>query len=356
MAVLVVPIPSESQAPVAPVRVWSVGPLAAGRPVSNVAFGPKGATFSDPHIDTQTRSIFSATRTVAFAADRIIAVIETGMRLAEGSQAPISTFELLSMDVKTGQVKDQREFEAFASLPIFATADEHIIVAGRKVYRLDPQLKDAGVFDYESTGHKFGSVQNISPDGSMLGNATSPGFDLIDARTLTPRQLTKDPSVDTSVNSHGFVTDNVHWIRDFPKDISFVTYVDGQGQHLLYHGKCGGRPQFITNDVMLEPGCKQAFLINTQGQVVQILDLKGAFSFAGSSQNGERFALQLGSFDSLHDLNKERFEILSSKDGHKIAEIEPDSRADEQSWTAFSADGTLFAVGSAQKLSLWRLP
>jgi len=55
-------------------------------------------------------------------------------------------------------------------------------------------------FEYHATGHKFGRVQSASPDGATLGNATSPGFELIETRTLKARELTADPAVDTSVN------------------------------------------------------------------------------------------------------------------------------------------------------------
>ncbi len=53
-----------------PTPVWSVGPLAKGEPVMGIAFGAKGATFSGPRVDSQTGSIFLATRSIAFAGDR----------------------------------------------------------------------------------------------------------------------------------------------------------------------------------------------------------------------------------------------------------------------------------------------
>lgn len=345
-----------TQTAAVPIRIWSTGPLHPERSTSGIAFGPKGPTLDRPGVATQTSSIFSATRTVVFAGDRIVAVVQTGMRKIDESQVPVSTFQLLSINAKTGQIENRREFEAFASLPIFATDDNHIIVSGRKVFRLEPDLKDAGSLDYTMTGHKHGRVQNISPDGTTLGNATSPGFELISSSTLAPRQLTENPSIDTSVNPHGFITDNVHWIKDFPRILSFVTYVDDRGKHLLYHGNCGASPVFITNEIILEQGCRRPLLIDTQGRSILTLKTKGAFSFAGSSQNGQRFVLQIARFDAMHGLKRERFEILSTKDGRKIAEVIPDAPSGEQSWTALSPDGTLFVVGSAEKLSLWRLP
>ncbi len=66
----------------------------------------------------------------------------------------------------------------------------------------------------------------------------------------------------------------------------------------------------------------------------------------GTAQNGKRFALQIGDFDRAHSLKKERFVIYSLETWEPIAEITPDEHADEQSWTAFSPDGSLFVVGS----------
>ena len=117
-------------------------------------------------------------------------------------------------------------------------------------------------------------------------------------------QLTSEPAVDTSVSSKGFVTDNVHWIGEYPKEIGFVTYVDATGGHLLYHGDCGGRPQFLSDDLILEPGCKDPFIINTQGYKVRTLAVGGRFSFAGVSQNRNAVALQIGKFSSSGSLEK----------------------------------------------------
>jgi hypothetical protein len=321
-----------------------------------IAFGAGGAKLTGPHVDSQTGSIFSATRSVVFAGDRIVVASRTGMRRVEDAQAPASIYEVLSLDARTGEVKDTREFIAFGSLPIFATKDAHIIVSGRKVIRLTADLKDDKSFDYKESGHKFGNVENASPDGWTLGNATSPGFELLNSQSLKATELTASPSVDTSVNNKGFVTDNVHWTGDYPKDVSFVTYTDETGEHLLYHGKCGGRPQFLSDDLLLEPGCKSPLIIDTHGNLVRTLPLKGAFSYAGVSQNGKRFALQVASFSGSHSIKSERFIIYSVETGQPLAEVTPDEVAEEQSWTAFSPDGSMFVVGSPLKLSLYRLP
>ncbi len=330
--------------------------MSASEPVMGIAFGSNGASLTDPHTDSQTGSIFSATRSVAFVGDRIVLVSRTGMRRIEGTQVPASVFSLLSLDIKDGQRKDTRELNAFASLPIFATDDGHIIVSGRNVLRLSADLKDEGTFDYHSTGHKLGRVQNIAPDGTTLGNATSPGYELIDAHSLKATPLTAAPLADTSVSNRGVITDNVHWIRDYPKDLSFVTYYDATGDHLLYHGKCGGRPQFLTNTLILEPGCKNPLIIDTEGNLIKTIPIKGEFSYAGVAQNGKRFALQVASFSGMHDLRKERFVIYNMDTWEPIAEVTPEAPAEQQSWTAFSPDGSMFVVGSPVKLTLYRLP
>jgi len=335
----------------APSRVWSVGPLTKAEQVMGFAVGAGGTTLSGPHIDSQTGSIFAAARSVVFVGDRLVLASKIGMRQLPEAKIPAQVYELLSLDTQTGQVKDSREILAFGSLPVFATNDAHVIVAGRTVLRLTPDLKDAGVFDYHADGRKSGSVENISPDGSTLGNATSPGYEFIDAGSLKSTKLTDSPAYATSVSSKGFVTDNVHWTGKYPNDLGFVTYRDASGDHLLYHGSCGGRPQFLTDDLILEPGCKSPLIIDIHGNLVTTLSVKGGFSFAGVSQNGKRFALQLTGSGQ-----HERFLVFSVQTGEPIAEVKPDQDGEEQSWTALSPDGSMFVVGSPLKLTLYRLP
>jgi len=333
----------------APTRVWSVGPLTKSEPVMRIAFGAKGATVTGPYTDSQTESVFAATRSVVFVDDRIVLASQIGMQKVEGARGPEEAYELLSLDVKTGQVEARRQIVGVVG--IFAADDAHVIVAAQSLLRLSPDLKDSGSFDYAATGHRFGNVENISPDGSTLGETTSPGFELVDAHTLKATQLTSAPAVDTSVSNEGFVTDNIHWVGKYPGDLSFVTYVDAKGEHLLYHGKCGGMPQFLTENLVLEPGCKKPMLIDLHGDIVRTLVVKGGFSFAGVSQDGRLFALQV-----MHTERREQFMIYSVETGEPVAEVAPDEVAEGQSWTAFSPDGSLFVVGSPPKLTLYRLP
>jgi hypothetical protein len=102
---------------------------------------------------------------------------------------------------------------------------------------------------------------------------------------------------------------------------------------------------------VLEPGCKSPLILDAHGNVVRVLPVNGGFSYAGVSQNGERFALQLTASGS-----HERFVIFSVKTGERMAEIKPDRDGEAQSWTAFSPDASMFVVGSPLKLTLYRLP
>jgi len=338
-----------------PTRVWSVGPLSKSTLVTGVVFGAGGATFTGPHVDSQTGSVFSATRSVVFAGDRIV-LVSREMGRVEGARVTVEVHQLFSLDSQTGEVKNTRKIDAVRSTPVFATNDGHVIAVGFCVMWLTPDLKDAGNFDCSVGEHRVGTADNISPDGSTLGINSRPGLELVDTRTLHATQLTAGGVVETSVSNKGFVTNNTQWIGEFPKDRSFVTYTDAAGDHLVYHGKCGGRPQFLTDDLILEPGCKNPLIIDIHGRLVRTLRVKGEFSYAGVSQNGKRFALQIGSFSRLHSLKRERFVVYSLNTGAPVAELAPDEPAEGQSWTAFSPDGSMIVVGSPLKLTLYRLP
>lgn len=339
-----------------PTRIWSVGPLTKSEPAMIGTFGAGGVTVTGPQSNAQTVSVFQATRSVVFAGDRIVLRSELGMRKVEGTQNPETVDRLFSLDMQTGEIKDTRDFSGFGSLRVFATNDAHVIVSGQNVLRLTPDLKDVGSFDYHAGGQRFGRVQNISPDGSTLGNATSPGFQMIDARTFKAKVLTDLPITDTGVSSKAAVSDSPWWIRDYPKAKSFVTLTDAQGQHLIFHGDCGGRPQFLSDDRVITASCRIARILDTQGNILKTITLHDPVSFAGVSQNGKRFALQVASFSGMHSVVQERFVVYSVDSGEPVAEVTPDVPGAEQSWTAFSPDGSMMVVGSPFKLTLYRLP
>ena len=120
--------------------------------------------------------------------------------------------------------------------------------------------------------------------------------------------------------------------------------------------RAGGRPQFLREDRILTATCKTARILDTQGNIIKTIAQRDPVSFAGVSQNGKRFALQVATFSSTHSLKREAFVVYSVETGEPIAEVTPDSLADEQSWTALSPDGSMIVVGSPQRLTLFRLP
>lgn len=53
---------------------------------------------------------------------------------------------------------------------------------------------------------------------------------------------------------------------------------------------------------------------------------------------------------------QERFVVYSVDTGEPVAEIAAEEPAEEQSWTAFSPDGSLYVLGSPLKLTLYGPP
>jgi hypothetical protein len=325
--------------------VWSVGPLTQGSAPMGVALGTDGAREMAADPGFQTQSVFAATRSLVFAGDRVVLVSMVGMRRVESAQIPESVYQMISLDVRTGEVRNSREASAFGSLKVFATNDEHVIISGRSLLRLTPDLKDAGAF---ATGAHW-RVENISPDGSTLGNSTSPGFELIDARTLQARKLSNDTITDTSVSSNAAISDSPFWIRDYPKAASFATLTDGTGQYLIFHGDCGGRPVFLNNERVLTASCKVARILDARGNLLKMMTFREPVSFAGASQNGSRFVLQLAG-------ERERFILYATATGDPVAELTTDQPPHGQSWSALSHDGEMIVIGSPAKLTLYRLP
>jgi hypothetical protein len=52
----------------------------------------------------------------------------------------------------------------------------------------------------------------------------------------------------------------------------------------------------------------------------------------------------------------ELFVVYSVDTGEPVAAVMEDEPPQEESWTAFSHDGTMLVVGSPLKLTLYRLP
>jgi len=134
---------------------------------------------------------------------------------------------------------------------------------------------------------------------------------MLRASRLMVRRL-EMPSV--QVSSKAVVSDSPWWIKDYAEAKSFVTLTDEKGQHLIFHGDCGGRPVFLSDGRVLTSVCNIARILDTPGNILKEITLHDPVSFAGVSQNGERFALQVVNYPSDHSIRRERFvSILSTQ-------------------------------------------
>jgi hypothetical protein len=304
-----------------------------------------------------TGSTFGATRQAVFAGDRILVVFDAGSAGYAGKQ-PMSKYRLLSLDVKTGSVKNSKEVtEHWGAIPnLYATDDGHAIMANGSLTSLNPDLTPARPQFTPSRGR----VNHISPDGSTMAWETQPGTTLLDSRTLEPLGKHLEESNPTSVNPQGVVTDNLYWYGQYPKERSFVTLTDDHGQRLLFHSQddCGGRPEFLTKEKVLLAGCVKIRILRVQGGLLrEAPSYEGPGTFAGVSQSGKRFALQHSEErgDPLV-LLYEHFVIYDVESLSPLSMVRISDLPERQSWSAFSPDGHYFVAGSPDDLALYELP
>jgi len=301
-----------------------------------------------------TGSDFAAMRQVVIAGDRVIAVFDAGSAGYRGKE-PMSTYRVLSLDRGTGKLENQTAFTGrWGNMPrLFLTSDEHVILENNGDLKvLNPDLTATG-FTF-SPDH--GSVDEISSDGSTLAWETYPGTTLLDARTLKSVG-TLPASAPTSISREAALNDNISMPHQFPNQ-QLIMMTDGHGSSVIYHGSCGSRPEFLAPDRVLIDGCGQIRILDGSGTTVADRpDQEGAYGFAGVSQNGSRFALEArDERGDPSDLVYERFYIYDGKTAAPLATIPVADLPERQSWTAFSADGRLFAVGNPNRLVLYEVP
>jgi len=302
-----------------------------------------------------TSSSFGATRQVVFSGDRVVAIFDAGLPRYAGKQ-PVSTYRLLSIDLKTGRVDNARELTGpWGNMPyLFATNDGHVIFEQGSLKTLNPDLSDAG----PRLNVDRGRVVEMSPDGSTLAWEKNPGTVLLDSHTLRPVGKPLQESVPKSVSAFaGVVTDDTSWYRDYPNDRTFIGLTDEHGLRLLFHGDCGGPPQFVNNETVLLVGCGKMRTIDVRGTILKVAAVSGSANFAGTSQNGERFALEFS--DERGDpsiLLYEYFVVFDSGNLEPVAMVQLSELPERQSWSALSADGRYFAAGDPEDLSLFQLP
>jgi hypothetical protein len=216
--------------------------------------------------------------------------------------------------------------------------------------------------DLSSAGRSFtpdrGRANQISPDGGTVAWETFPGTTLLNSHTLNRWGEQIAESAPTSVSRRAILADNVYWHGDYPNDHAFVTLSDENGQHLLFHGECGGRPEFLTDDKVIFGGCGKIRIINVRGNLLrEIKTFEGSPSFAGASQDGKRFAFQFTTVkgDPPAPLY-EHFVVYDTDTGRPIATVRITDLPEYYSWSAFSADGRYFVAGNPNDLSLYQVP
>lgn len=322
-------------------RIWSVA-LDAGAP---------------PVLPTE--AAFAGTRSAVIVADRAVALFKTGFEVSHGGR-PVSTYRLVSLDLKTGAAKGQKEIHGQSFPYLFATADDHLIVGHTSLTRLNPDLSASGE-EYKQTGQ--GRTLSISPDGSELAHWADGKTELLDARTLSPAGVGiaaegrwPQPS---AVSRNAILSSDARWVSQFPQELSFVTLIDGAGMHLVYHSPCGGQPAFLSAEKILFIGCEKVTVIDAAGKLLKELPQGAAYGgFAGVSRDGSRFAVVSTDYSAGDPSYQpdELFTIYNSETYAAVAVVAPETALQARSWSAFSPDGKLFLSGDAKRLSLYKIP
>lgn len=304
--------------------------------------------------EMNTGNEFEATRHLVFAKDRLVTVYESASAPYQGKQ-PMSEYTLVSLDLKDGSVRNNRRFIGkWGFTPkLYATQDGNIVTANGSLIQLNADLTNTGRhFDLTR-----GLVDQMSPDGSTMAWETLPGVTLLDAVTLTVTSTHLTSSTPTSVSRAAILTDNIQWTRDYPHDRAFVTLIDSRGERLLFHSECGGRPAFLTNELVFVAGCGTIRMLDLKGHLMHEANVGGNVRFAGASQNGKRFAVVVD--ESRGDPSVvifEHFILFDTETGRPIAMVRTEHMPAYQSWSAFSSDGALFATGDASELNLYQVP
>lgn len=300
-----------------------------------------------------TGSDFAATRQVVIAGNRVIAVFDAGSAGYRGKE-PMSSYRVLSLDRGTGKLENQIEFTGpWGGMPyLFLTADDHIVFGNGELRVLNPDLTPTGA----TFSPDHGRVVEISADGTTLAWETDPGTTLLDARTLKIIR-TLPASAPTSISREAALNDNISMPQRFPNQ-QLIMMTDARGSGVIYHGSCASRPEFLTAGRVLLDGCGRIRILDGSGSTVaERPDEEGAYSFAGVSQNGSRFALEArDEHGDPSELIYERFYIYDGKTAASLATIPVADLPERQSWSAFSADGHLFAVGNPNQLVLYEIP
>lgn len=300
---------------------------------------------------------------VAIAGDRVVALFEVHPELSRGAR-PVRRFRLLSLDLKTDEAKGQRFFDEQSTPHLFATGDDHLVFGAYDLTRLNPDLTDGGAHFTAAANER---VASISPDGGTMAlwaasapwTGGSPGVELLNSATLALTGAQFPGPEPTANGKDSTLTDDQHWLSQFPGDFALLTLIDADGPHLLYRGSCGGRPEFLSEDKILLIECGKATVLDRTGAVLKELPLTAAFNrFAGVARDGSKFAIESSDYPIGDPSYKSSqfFTIYNSQTYTPVATVTPDTLPEELSWSAFSKDGSQFICGGPKKLSLYKIP
>jgi len=302
----------------------------------------------------QTGSVFASQRSAVIAGDRVVAIFPSQPEISRGGR-PVVSYRMVSLDLTTGRVKVDKQVEG-QSLPyLFATDDGHIDYGRSSLIRVNPDLSETGDRFAETEGR----ISAISPDGSTLAHWSEQGTEIVNADSLSASGgLIRGPEP-AAVSKSMLLIDDLRWAGEFPQDFSFVVLLDRNRPHLLYHGKCGGRPEFLADDKLLFIGCGKATIMDTAGKVLKEIALAGGHGwFAGVSRDGSRFALVASEYPTA-DPSYEAGALITVYDAasfEPLATVATEPGSGKRPWTAFAQDGHLFLSGDPDKLTLYRIP
>lgn len=303
---------------------------------------------------------------LVLVADRVIIVdAVTG---GHAGDRPASGYRLLSLDRNTGTIRNQMNVPGDpGDVPsVFGTKNGQVtLVCADSISLLNPDLTATGIGrKYNATGMRrkySGKFTAISPDGTTLGLMTERETTLLAVEKLEPIleiPRTSGSALVTSVSSQAFLNvDIVESRAVFNRKIaSAVNLVNKDGEHELFRDDCLPPGHFLTSDRILIAGCGKIRILDTSGKLLEETRNAGTGGlFAGVSQNGSRLALQYheerGDPSVLLD---EEFIVYDAVPVKPLAIVHVDPRW--QSWSAFSPDGSFFAVGNPDKLTLYQVP
>jgi len=302
----------------------------------------------------QEATVFASQHGAAIVGDRAVAIYPSQPEISRGGH-PVINYRMVSLDLASGKVKGDKQVEGQSIPYLFATDDGHIDYGRLALIRINPDLSE--------TGDKFnqaeGRITGNSPDGSALAYWSKQGTEIVSADTFAVSGGPIRGPEPAAVSKSTLLIDDMRWAGEFPQDISFVALLDRGRPHLLYHGKCGGHPEFLSDDKFIFIGCGKATIMDTAGRVVKEIPLVGGHVwFAGVSRDGSRFALGTSEYPA-SDPSFEAGALITVFDAASYeprATVPTEPGSGKRPWSAFAQDGHLFLCGDPGKLALYRIP